>query len=260
MNAKQLQGVIRIKKSSENFSFGIMAKHWARFWMQFAGLSFSGRIAARLAGWFVPPHKGRVVLAQMNRRGYVEPTATIYHSDLHLGYNVFIGDRVMIFQRKNGGPVKIGNRVYIYRDTIIETGYGGYLNIGAYSSIHPRCQLNANLSPIVIGSGVMVGPNCAFYSYDHGIAAGIPIRKQPLQTKGGIIIDDEAWLGFGVIVLDGVRIGKGAVIGAGSVVTQDVPDNAIAVGVPARIIRMRDAADQIVKLRLENSAISSNEE
>jgi acetyltransferase-like isoleucine patch superfamily enzyme len=260
MDMKELQGVMNIKKRPENFRFGIMSRHWARFWMQFAGLSFFGRIAARLAAWSAPPHKGRVVLARMNQRGYIEPTATIYHSDLHLGSHVFIGDRVMIFQRKNGGRVKIGNRVYIYRDTIIETGYGGYLSIGAHSSIHPRCQLNANVSPIIIGSGVMVGPSCAFYSYDHGIAAGIPIRKQPLHTKGGIIIDDDAWLGFGVIVLDGVRIGKGAVIGAGSVVTQDVPDNAIAVGVPARVIRMRDAADKMVKFELENSSTSSNEE
>jgi acetyltransferase-like isoleucine patch superfamily enzyme len=86
----------------------------------------------------------------------------------------------------------------------------------------------------------MISPNCALYSYNHGIEPDKPIRKQPLETKGGIVIDDDAWLGFGVIVLDGVRIGKGAVIGAGSVVTHDVPDNAIAAGVPARVVKMRD--------------------
>jgi acetyltransferase-like isoleucine patch superfamily enzyme len=91
----------------------------------------------------------------------------------------------------------------------------------------------------VIGCGVQIAPNCAFYSYDHSFAPDKLISEQPLKTKGGIIIDDDAWLGFGVIVLDGVRIGKGAVIGAGSVMTQDVPDGAIAVGVPARIVKMR---------------------
>ena len=60
-----------------------------------------------------------------------------------------------------------------------------------------------------------------------------------MQTKGGIVIEDDVWLGFGVIVLDGVRIGKGAVIGAGAVVTKDIPEGAIAAGIPARVIKMR---------------------
>jgi acetyltransferase-like isoleucine patch superfamily enzyme len=58
-------------------------------------------------------------------------------------------------------------------------------------------------------------------------------------TKGGIRVGDDAWLGFGVVVLDGVSIGKGAVIGAGAVVTSDIPDNAIACGVPAKVVRAR---------------------
>ena len=60
------------------------------------------------------------------------------------------------------------------------------------------------------------------------------------MSRGGIHISDDAWIGVGVIVLDGVRIGKGAVIGAGSVVTRDVPDNTIVAGVPAKVIRMRN--------------------
>ena len=217
----------------------ILTKRWTRFWMRFAGLSRFGRIATRLATWFAKPHKARVYLARMNPQGYIAPSATIYHSDLRLGAHIFIGDRVIIFQRENGGPVELGDRVYIYRDTIIETGYGGSVTLGAHTSIHPRCQLNAYVGPIQIGCGVMIGPNCALYSYDHGVAPDRPIREQPLQTKGGIVVGDDAWIGVGAIVLDGVRIGKGAVIGAGSVVTSDVPDSAIAVGVPARVVKMR---------------------
>ena len=77
------------------------------------------------------------------------------------------------------------------------------------------------------------------YPYDHGIEPDRPIRQQPLQTKGGITIGNEAWLGVGVIVLGCVRIGDGAVIGAGSVVTQDVPDGSIALGTPARVVKTR---------------------
>ncbi|MDL2121677.1 MAG: acyltransferase [Deltaproteobacteria bacterium] len=212
--------------------------------MHHAGLSNFGRIATRLATWCAPPHKARVYLAQMNPKGYISASATIYHSDLRLGANIFMDDRVVIFQRKNGGRVELGDRVYIYRDTILETGHGGYLTIGPNSSIHPRCQLNAYVAPIQIGCGVMIAPNCAFYPYDHGLAPDRPIIKQPLQTKGSITVGDDAWLGFGVIVLGGVRIGNGAVVGAGSVVTSDVPDGGIAVGVPARVVKMRSDLSQ----------------
>jgi len=87
---------------------------------------------------------------------------------------------------------------------------------------------------------VQIAPNCAFYPYEHGFKPGEPIKSQPLNTQGGIVIGDDAWLGVGVIVLDGSRIGTGAVIGAGSVVNSEIPDEAIAVGVPARVIKYRE--------------------
>lgn len=63
-----------------------------------------------------------------------------------------------------------------------------------------------------------------------------------MQTKGGIVIGDDAWLGVGTIVLDGVTIGEGAVVGAGSVVSRDIPAMAVAVGNPAKVVRIRSAA------------------
>ena len=113
------------------------------------------------------------------------------------------------------------------------------IKIGDRTTIQPHCQFSAYKGTIEIGRDVQIAPNCAFYPYDHAFAPGDLIRKQPLQTKGGIVIEDDVWLGFGVIVLDGVRIGKGAVIGAGSVITRDIPDGAIAFGVPARVVKMR---------------------
>ncbi|MCK4827186.1 acyltransferase, partial [bacterium] len=78
-----------------------------------------------------------------------------------------------------------------------------------------------------------------FYPYDHSIVPGQRIKDQPLSTKGGIIIGDDAWIGYGVVILDGVTVGKGAAIGAGAVVTNDVPRAAVAAGVPARVLKMR---------------------
>jgi acetyltransferase-like isoleucine patch superfamily enzyme len=97
----------------------------------------------------------------------------------------------------------------------------------------------AHKASIRIGRGVAIAPGCAFYPYDHGITSGTPIASQPLTSRGDIVVGDGAWLGTNVIVLSGVEIGRGAVIGAGSVVTRSVPEEAIAVGNPARVIGRR---------------------
>ena len=184
----------------------------------------------------------------MNPKGFISHRATICHSDLHLSSKVYIDDRVLIYQDKAGGPVELAEGVHLHRNTIIQTGRGGSCTIGAHTHIQPRCQFSAYKAPIKIGCHVEIAPNCAFYPYDHGIAPDERITRQPLTTKGPIIIDDDVWLGIGVIVLSGVRIGKGAVIGAGAVVIQDIPDNAIAAGVPARVLKMRGDPANLKKM------------
>jgi acetyltransferase-like isoleucine patch superfamily enzyme len=217
-----------------------LASVWARFWMRYNGPGACGRMATRLATWSAPPYKGRCYLARLSPHGYTAPSAVAHHRDLRRGANVFIGEHVIIYRaHKNAGPVELGDRVHLHRDIIIEIGSGGSFSVGPDTHIQPRCQFSAYAAAIQIGRDVEIAPHCAFYPYDHGFAAGELIRKQPLQTRGDIVVGDDAWLGVGVIVLSGVRIGKGAVIGAGSVVTHNIPDGAIAAGVPARVVRMR---------------------
>ena len=218
---------------------GIFFALWIRFWMFFAGRGFWGRVATWLATWGAPPYHGRNDLAWMNRNGYIAPSATIHHRDFHSGGNIFVDDRVLIYQGREGGAVNVGPRVHLYRDVIIQTGQGGSVTIGAGTHIQPRCTISACKGSVRIGRGVAIAVNCAFYPYNHGMAPGEPIGRQPLTTTGDIIVEDEVWIGAGVIVLDGVRIGTGAVIGAGSVVTRDIPEGAIASGVPARVVKMR---------------------
>ena len=222
--------------------------------MKYAGLNRFGRLATRMATMFAPPYYGRCYLARLNPKGYFAPSAIVHHNRVHFGYNVFIGDRVIIYQDKDGGPAEFGERVHIYAETFIQTGSGGSLKIGDHSHIHPRCQFSAYKSGIHVGSQVQIAPNCAFYPYNHGMASDKLIQEQHLHSKGDIIVDDDSWLGFGVIVLDGVHIGKGAVVGAGSVVTDDIPVGAIAAGVPARVIKMRtDIALKNVKKKNSGS-------
>ena len=204
-----------------------------------------GRLASRFATFGLPPYYGLVYLSRLNAKGYISSKAIIHHRFLKLGRNIFLGEGVMIYQDIDGGTVELGDGVHLHRETIIQTGKGGSVQIGSKTHIQPRCQLSAYKSPILIGRRIEIAPYCSFYPYNHGMAPGEPIRKQALESKGGIIIEDDAWLGVGVIVLDGVRIGKGAVVGAGSVVTKDLPENTISFGVPARVIRMR--SDSISK-------------
>lgn len=217
-----------------------MQAAWARFWMRFADTSRVGRVAMWLAGWFYPPYKARHALARMSHKGYISPCATLQHPGLSLGEHVFLGDGVTIFGRAAEEKIILGDEVFINRDTIIEAGHGGSLVIGDRTTIQPRCQFSAYKGEIHIGADVQIAPNCAFYPYNHGMSADVAMKNQPLISRGGIRIDDDVWLGYGVIVLDGVHIGRGAVIGAGSVVNQDIPADTIAVGTPARVVRNRD--------------------
>lgn len=217
---------------------------WARAWLRLAGAGFLGRLAARLAAWGVPPYKGRLWLAEMSEKGYISPSATVFHKDLRLGKHVLVGDGSIIFQWEDGGPIDLGDRTMVFGDALLETGQRGSIRVGPGSRIDRGCQLIAYKASILIGRDVGIGPNCALYSYSHGTAPGRPISEQPLQSKGPIILEDRVCLGTGVIVLDGVRIGTGAVIGARAVVTRDVPAHAVAAGVPARVVGTRTVASQ----------------
>ena len=218
-----------------------LKRQWVRFWMRYAGLSRTGRIATRLASFFAQPYKSCVPLALYNPRGYISPSATICHSGLGSGKHVFIGDRVTIYE-SGGGTVYLSDHVKLFADIIVETGRGGQVTIGSETHIQPRCQLVSYEAPLIIGCRCEIAPNCSFYTYDHSFSLGESIRNQPLTTKGGITVEDDVWLGTSATILDGVRIGTGAVVGAGSVVTRDIPQNAVAFGVPARVVKIRPSA------------------
>lgn len=230
----------RISRGGARQGPGWFARRWTAFWMRFSGPGPVGRLASRLAAWLAPPHMDQISLAYLNPRGYIDATATIYHSDLRLGQNVYLGPGVLVVETEGGGPISLADRAEIHRHVLFETGRGGYIEIGSETGIHPGSQLKAYVEPILIGRGVMIAANAALYSYDHSLAPDIPICDQPLVAKGPITIQDEAWIGTGAIILSGVTIGEGAVVGAGAVVTKDVPAGGIAAGNPARIIKYRN--------------------
>jgi acetyltransferase-like isoleucine patch superfamily enzyme len=218
-------------------------QRWTKFWMRRAGLSHFGRMATRLAVLFAPPFQRRKYLKFLNPRGYVSPKAMLDCTDLRLGANVFIGDNVMLIQVENGGPIEIGDGANLWGDCQLETGRGGRIVIGPDSRVNRGVQVISWIAPILVGRDVGLSANCMLYSFNHGTAPGQPYIDQPLVTKGPIIIEDHAWIGMGSIILSGVRIGKHAVVSAGSVVIKDVPENAIVFGVPARVVGKRTEAN-----------------
>lgn len=200
-----------------------------------------GRAAAWLASLNTNPYHLRAHLAEFQTRGFVAPSACVAHPQLEIGSHVYIGDKVIIYCTGQGGAVTLRDRVHIYGDSFIETGLGGQVHIGLRTHVQPGCHIHSYISNVDIGSDVEVAACCSFYNYSHGTKKDQVIMRQPLGSRGDILVRDGVWIGHGVVVLQSVTIGYGAVIAAGSVVTHDIPDNAIAAGVPARIIGYRES-------------------
>ena len=112
--------------------------------------------------------------------------------------------------------------------------YGSFITIGDGTFVNSNLTA-LDVAPITIGRDCQIGPNVQLLTPTH------PVDPQPrrdkLEAAEPIVIEDNVWLGGGAIILPGVRIGENSVIGAGAVVTKDVPRNSVAVGNPARVIR-----------------------
>jgi len=219
----------------------LLGKWWWWMWvtMQLSDLPYVGRFCTWLAGLPMGAYRSKRLLARV--KTYISPKAQVNCPNLYIGPNCFIDDFVTIFG--TDGSVVLDKRVHLYRGTIVEVGHGGSVVIGEHTHVQPGCNLNGYVREVRIGRKVMISAGCGFTPYQHRLDdLSQPMSDQPLTSRGDIVIEDGVWLGMGVKVMDGVRIGRGAVIGANAVVTHDVPPYSIAAGVPARVVRKRGAA------------------
>ncbi|MBP4041477.1 sugar O-acetyltransferase [Aeromonas sp. SrichE-2G] len=118
--------------------------------------------------------------------------------------------------------------------------YGRHIHLGQGSYINMGATLLDN-APIRIGAGVMIGPNVQIYTAAHALEADE--RLLGVETALPVTIEDRVWIGGGAILLPGVTIGREAIVGAGAVVSKDVPAGARVVGNPARILPAKAAAE-----------------
>jgi acetyltransferase-like isoleucine patch superfamily enzyme len=154
--------------------------------------------------------------------------------DLHQSIKVYPN---VVFSTEYGGSIKVGKNCEFLYGVLLLT-YGGNITIGENCSINPYTVLYGH-GNLTIGNNVLIAGHCLVIPANHKFDdVNKPISKQG-ETRKGIVIEDDVWIGSGCRILDGVNIGTGAIVAAGAVVNKDVPPFTIVGGVPAKIIKLR---------------------
>jgi acetyltransferase-like isoleucine patch superfamily enzyme len=157
---------------------------------------------------------------------------------IRIGDNVVIDDHCCLDAKgTDNRGIALGDRVFVGRNTILSCKNGDIVldddaNIGFNVEIFSASRVRVGKKVLVAAYTYLVGGD---HLYDR---TDVPVLEQG-RTARGIEVDDHAWLGAHVVVTDGCRVGRDAIVGAGAVVVGEVPDFAIATGIPARVVRNR---------------------
>jgi acetyltransferase-like isoleucine patch superfamily enzyme len=152
-----------------------------------------------------------------------------------LGKDVVFEAGVLVFHPEN---IEIGDGVYVGHNTILKAYYKNKMEIGSGTWIGQQCFFHS-AGGLRIGRNVGIGPAVKIItSYHEGGDRSKPILHTPLVFKP-VVIEDDADIGTGAVILPGVTVGKGAQVGAGAVVCEDVEPYTVVGGVPAKLIRRR---------------------
>lgn len=194
-----------------------------------------GVSATRQAWW-------RWKLAQLGRCADIQPGAHFEHAGkVRIGDHCRIARQALI--RANTDHqigICLGNNVSVQENVLINANRG-HVAIGNHSWLGP-CSIIYGNGGVEIGNDVMVASHCVINTVSHhSNRIDIPMNHQGTYCEQ-VIIEDDVWIGTAVVILQGVRIGHGSIIGAGAVVTRDIPPFSIALGVPARVTGNRRKA------------------
>jgi acetyltransferase-like isoleucine patch superfamily enzyme len=155
---------------------------------------------------------------------------------------LFLG-RGLELQVGKSGEIRFGRFVWIGDGTKIRC-HEGIVEIGDKTVFGQECTISA-YQRVRIGEQCVIADRAMFIDFDHGVVeVERPIRVQGIY-KRECVIGSNVWIGYGACFLRGVRVGDNSIVGTNSVVTRDVPANAVVGGVPAKVIRMREVPQQL---------------
>lgn len=169
-------------------------------------------------------------------RAWAEPWQAEVHARfmslerVHIDAGAFVAEEANLFAEPH-------REVHVYAGASIAAHafVHGPVTLGRDVSVNPYATLDGGKAGIVIGEGTRIATRASLFAFDHGILPEVPVRAQPVRSQG-IEVGRDVWICAHAVITDGVRIGDHAVIGAGAVVTRDVPAYAIVGGVPARVM------------------------
>lgn len=157
---------------------------------------------------------------------------------ISLGANNFIDTHAVLDAKGRGSGIEVGDSVLVGTGTVLSCS-DAKINIGSDVSIGAQCCIRAGIGDVTIGDSVTIGSQSVVISGSPDYRRLDVSMKRQIGRGEGIIVGDDVWIGVGVRIIDGVRIGTGSVLGAGAVVIRDIPEYAIAAGVPAEIMGHR---------------------
>jgi acetyltransferase-like isoleucine patch superfamily enzyme len=155
---------------------------------------------------------------------------------------VFLGPKLQLQIGRNG-QIRFGRFAWIGAGTKIRC-HEGSVEIGAKTVLGQECTISA-YQRVRIGEQCVIADRAMFIDFDHVVDnPELPIRLQGIY-KRDVVVGSNVWIGYGAQILRGVTVGDNAIIGASSVVTRDIPANAVAAGTPARVVRMRPLPERL---------------
>jgi galactoside O-acetyltransferase len=236
----ELEGKRRVRELKHIMNSAYFLSLIQRYWKEYLLTGLFGGIPTPI-GMIIRNTVYQAIFDHLGKSVHIHPNVRLFGTRM-----MRVGDHSRLFQsayiKAKGAHNTITLGSYVTIDQFVTMHAcgenDGTIEIGDSTYLGAHVEVNGPGS-IRIGKDCLIASHCTLNAGNHNFAdRSRPIRDQGMSRKG-IVIEDDCWLGNGVRVLDGVTIERGCVIGAGAVVTKDIPPYSIAVGVPAKVIGQR---------------------